>query len=799
MTPSPLPDNPPMPIQPGDVSVGYLRSGNTGNPVLDEISTAHAKLSPQAQQAIEGAHGALGISPSHSDPALAASTAPSPELAVPGVSGPRGPLPNLSPETPVMGMSRGADYTPTFGHGHMIADQNGHLPHSPLFDVDPVSGRPTILGTSGTPMADGQSATDPMQSSLQSGVPEHPGSVAVPRSPGEAELSRLRTDGPGVNSIRNPFVRGLAKTGDVLGSTFARGLFSNIPGSTAHNLQLQERAAKEATEEQASAKNVADVAHTGAQTAEARSNAALADRKNSELATDHESPQAARDRRSAEADAEGLKGREKAEFVESGKMPTASPQGTKKTEHWELPDGSSVYVEHDSKTGTRYLGDDEWSIPEGAKLAASSTARPTIQTSDYVNLDAARKLLESGFPVVGENGKPIDVDSVPKGMVLQKIHFADGKTVYQPRNINDKTVKLGNVVYAVEPDKLQQIPQGEGTAIGIANSGGSRMPSTIDTVNGQPVVVPGSSTPNTPGAFRQAPVSGGRPGVAPVPVKTNGVPAAPQAQPNRSTPPVASVQQPRGGLPVGLYSKSSDTAKSMGSLAAQIFGSDEDPGIHGMQDFAHLADDPAAVKRIGTALTMLNSYKPELAVLGNTALNGYILNGGVGTGPLLPVGIHAGGSKTGGTAAHSSDITPEKASEINGQVQRAMSALTPEERAYLVAMRTAKESIIGLRKLTGGSATDASMQALQNIVPQIGSGSGFVGSKAEYDDAVRRMAAEVFRSVGRVPAGMIEPGMMDRLNRVRGSAGAGSAAPQRPTSVPANAQWNSQTRHWEIP
>jgi hypothetical protein len=190
-----------------------------------------------------------------------------------------------------------------------------------------------------------------------------------------------------------------------------------------------------------------------------------------------------------------------------------------------------------------------------------------------------------------------------------------------------------------------------------------------------------------------------------------------------------------------------------------------------MQDFAHLADDPNSVKRIGTALTMLNSYKPELSVLGNTALNGYIMNGGVGAGP-----VKVGGAKTSGSTNSQHDITPEKAAEINGQLQRAMSALTPEERSYLVGLRTAKESIIGLRKLTGGSSTDSSMQALQTIVPQIGSGSGFVSSRADYDDAVRRMAAEVTRALGRVPNNMVEPGLTQRLDRIRGNS-AGSAPP----------------------
>lgn len=243
--------------------VGY--PGSTGNPVLDEISAAHASLSPQAQQAIEGAHGMLGISPSHSDPALAASTAPSPELAVPGVSGPRGPLPTLSPEVSV---------SPSRRVGSMFSrflvnpdDPSG----SPA--VASVPGRAAEESTGGVPMADvgsSGSGVDPALLSRSSDsetqsppLPITPGSVSLP---GESELARLRKNGPGVNSIHDPVVRGFAKVGDVLGSTFARGLASSIPGSTAHNLQLQGRAEKEATDEQASAKNAADVAHTGAET-----------------------------------------------------------------------------------------------------------------------------------------------------------------------------------------------------------------------------------------------------------------------------------------------------------------------------------------------------------------------------------------------------------------------------------------------------------------------------------------------------------------------------------------------------
>ncbi len=291
MTPSPLPDDPtpPMPMQPE--GVGYLASGNTGNPVLDEISTAHASLSPQAQQAIEGAHGALGISSSHSDPALAASVAPSPELAVPGVSRPRGPIPSLSPETPVTidpsSHVPGAPYSEyqnaVFGERRMEAAKRG-IPLAatvePQSDARMISGPVDELPVAGgTPMADSgamaKSALDNSNATFSADHAAFPSAAprssaapipSMPMNPGETELARLRTNGAGVNQIHNSVGRGFAKVADVLGSTFAKGLASNIPGTTAHNLQLQDRAEKEATDERTSVKNAADVAHTGAET-----------------------------------------------------------------------------------------------------------------------------------------------------------------------------------------------------------------------------------------------------------------------------------------------------------------------------------------------------------------------------------------------------------------------------------------------------------------------------------------------------------------------------------------------------
>lgn len=90
-------------------------------------------------------------------------------------------------------------------------------------------------------------------------------SVAPPL-PGEAELRRLQTTGPGVNQIQNGALRGIAKVGDVIGSIIAPRWAAQIPGTTLHNQLLQSQAAKEATEEQGAAKSAAEVAQQGAAT-----------------------------------------------------------------------------------------------------------------------------------------------------------------------------------------------------------------------------------------------------------------------------------------------------------------------------------------------------------------------------------------------------------------------------------------------------------------------------------------------------------------------------------------------------
>lgn len=52
-------------------------------------------------------------------------------------------------------------------------------------------------------------------------------------------LQTLQTEGAGLNKIGNPWLRGLARAGDIAGTILAPGVMSAVPGTTVHNWTLQ--------------------------------------------------------------------------------------------------------------------------------------------------------------------------------------------------------------------------------------------------------------------------------------------------------------------------------------------------------------------------------------------------------------------------------------------------------------------------------------------------------------------------------------------------------------------------------
>jgi hypothetical protein len=108
------------------------------------------------------------------------------------------------------------------------------------------------------------------------GIAPHP-SVIAPRGTSagdQAEVARLRATGAGVDQIKNPFLRGLGKVADTIGSIALPGLAAKIPGTTMHHNLLGQAAEKQVgvdignEQKQAQTANLnADVPLKAAQTA----------------------------------------------------------------------------------------------------------------------------------------------------------------------------------------------------------------------------------------------------------------------------------------------------------------------------------------------------------------------------------------------------------------------------------------------------------------------------------------------------------------------------------------------------
>lgn len=90
--------------------------------------------------------------------------------------------------------------------------------------------------------------------------------------------------GSGVDQISNPFLRGLARVGDVTASVFAPGIARSIPGTTLHHEMLLGRENAKINQLQAEQKDQAGIAESGARAAQDTANAAHLNAETPEVA-----------------------------------------------------------------------------------------------------------------------------------------------------------------------------------------------------------------------------------------------------------------------------------------------------------------------------------------------------------------------------------------------------------------------------------------------------------------------------------------------------------------------------------
>lgn len=380
-----------------------------------------------------------------------------------------------------------------------------------------------------------------------------------------------------------------------------------------------------------------------------------------------------------------------------------------------------------------------------------STARPTVIASDVTDLKKAKQLQAAGRKFYDAESDPddpkeLDLDKIPAGMVLQAVELPGGITRYRPRSINDKTVTVGGVVYAISPLEVQQLPQGVGTTLGPQKTGTSRIaPATIQDKNGNFIQLPGTTTPATPGVTGRP-----TPGARALPAPTQ--PAKPAATQPAATP----VGRAMPGVPAGQVNAIQQRATPVRIATTQIFGDPANPTLKGLADYADLANDKESAKRIGTAVRLARSAMLDAEKQG----------GHVGA-TMGPVDVGTGGLGQWATTAMG---IPVKLTESqNNAMQDALRKMNPREREAFNAIMATYGTVAGLRALTKAGVAQANMANIEQEIPLIGFNTT---SKADFVDKLKRLGEEIQQGAIGVPPSLLDVSQVQRkISQLSGETG----------------------------
>lgn len=393
------------------------------------------------------------------------------------------------------------------------------------------------------------------------------------------------------------------------------------------------------------------------------------------------------------------------------------------------------------------------------EAAKPSSGRPVVIGSDFTTVKDAKKMAAgNGMAYPNENGEAWDLNAIPDDMVLQAIHTADGKTHYAPRNVNDKVVTIGGKVYAVNPAEVQGISQGEGTDLGVSKTSTARTSEqvAINPVTGEVVknTLRSSSTPSTPGATGrpvQAPGSPAAGGSQPPTAPPAGRGSQPAPSKAAGAKPTSAPSSDIKGVPPGMYNQQLNRVVPVREAATQIFGDPAQPDLKGLKDYMSLADNPQSRDRLGKALRLTFEGL-------NQATGGAHIAADAG-----PISVSTGGI---GSILQNYFGVPQKLAEQQTNImQKAIGDLTPEEKEAYDSVMSSFSTVVGLRSLTRASAAQASVAAIERELPVIGVNTF---DSRQYADQLQRLAEVVSNGTKGIPKGMIDPALVDRINRLPG-------------------------------
>lgn len=427
-----------------------------------------------------------------------------------------------------------------------------------------------------------------------------------------------------------------------------------------------------------------------------------------------------------------------------------------------LETGQMEYFEKDSDGNVR---------PVTGKFSSGSA----LSVTDARDLHEAHPEI----PFLAIDGKPIDFDNLKLGEML--VPDPTKANHYQIASQRPTTRTIGNQVVAVPSLELAnpaaQVPLGQAN---LGTTGTTEVPFT-NARTGKTELVPTkrTTTPNT-----AAPATISTPGLKPPPARS-GSPAESAATPESAIVPPQT--QPQGRVLEDLMKPADLNAQRkfiapIKSAAVQIFGDPANPDFRSLESFAKLADDPAAIRRIGKAGQLIINDMLDVEKGG----------GGVGAAALgQALSLHGGDIWT--ALKNTTGITNWVASTKVKATQDAVNALTPEELAYLNRAIAAYGTVVGLRSATGASGLQFSAKNMEKELPLLGL-TDVVNSKSFYNKA-SSLAEEVVRAIrdnGINPALMPDRAFyeeaatrLSKLSKTGAVSGAGPTPPPARSGAPA--------------
>jgi hypothetical protein len=190
---------------------------------------------------------------------------------------------------------------------------------------------------------------------------------------------------------------------------------------------------------------------------------------------------------------------------------------------------------------------------EGVRETGS--ARPVY--GPPMSIRNARELAQQGMEFMGEDGKPIDVTSLPDEMGLKRFTVS-GKTIWVPFSPNEKVVTVGNEKYAISPMDVGALTQGAGTDLGQANVGSTNTPGYVGIdQQGNVQRVAGQRTPGTKGVKQSGGLTPLESGATPKAVGAGAGAGASAGKPKAQTGGGKKGDLP---LPMSSYGKQADRA-----------------------------------------------------------------------------------------------------------------------------------------------------------------------------------------------------------------------------------------------